>query len=160
MAGGRFYNASISIQYRRVFKTVLSPLIAGLLIFIGVDVTRKVLDVGQCNADNYRISELLNQHFDVQLHRSHSLTHAIEATSKTTYDLILINRLLDADGSAGMDVLASLKLNPSSADTPVMIVSNFQDAQDLAIQNGAVAGFGKAELDSAETLAKLKQYLE
>ena len=120
---------------------------------------RKVLDVGQCNADNYRITELLTQHFDVQVDRSHSLHRAIESASSTAYDLILINRLLDADGSAGMDVLASLKLNPSSAKIPVMIVSNFQDAQDLAVQNGAVAGFGKADLDSAETLAKLKQYL-
>ena len=121
--------------------------------------TRKVLDVGQCNADNYRISELLKQHFDVQIDRSHSLTHAIESATNTTYDLILINRLLDADGSAGMDVLASLKLNPSSAETPVMIVSNYQDAQDLAVKSGAVAGFGKAELDSEETLAKLEQHL-
>ena len=120
---------------------------------------RKVLDVGQCNADNYRISKLLEQHFDVQVDRSHSLTHVIEAVSSTDYDLILINRLLDTDGSAGMDVLASLKHNPSSAEIPVMIVSNYQDAQDLAVEKGAVAGFGKADLDSAETRAMLSQYL-
>lgn len=120
---------------------------------------RKVLDVGQCNADNYRISELLTQHFDAQVDRSHSLERAAEAASNTKYDLILINRLLDADGSAGMDVLNSLKSNPASSEIPVMIVSNYQDAQDLAVQNGAVAGFGKAALDSAETLAKLNKYL-
>ena len=73
--------------------------------------------------------------------------------------MILINRLLDADGSAGMDVLNSLKSNPASADIPVMIVSNYQDAQDQAVQNGAVAGFGKAALDSADTLEKLGEYL-
>ena len=120
---------------------------------------RKVLDVGQCNADNYRISELLKKHFDVKVDRSHSIAQAIESASKNTYDLILINRLLDADGSAGMDVLASLKLNPSSAKIPVMIVSNYEDAQELAMQKGAVAGFGKGALDSEETLAKLNQYL-
>ena len=120
---------------------------------------RKVLDVGQCNADNYRISKLLQQHFDVQIDRSHSLTEATEAESNTAYDLILINRLLDADGSAGLDVLASLKVDPSSADIPVMVVSNYQDAQDLAVQRGAVVGFGKADLDSEAILAKLKQYL-
>ena len=58
-----------------------------------------------------------------------------------------------------MDVLASLKSNPASADAPVMIVSNYQDAQDKAMENGAVEGFGKSALGSAETLAKLKQYL-
>ena len=95
---------------------------------------RKVLDVGQCNADNYRINELLQKHFDAQVDRSHSLDEAIEAAANTAYDLILINRLLDADGSAGMDVLTSLKSNPASADIPVMIVSNYQDAQDQAVQ--------------------------
>ena len=120
---------------------------------------RKVLDVGQCNADNYRISELLNRHFDVQVDRSHSIVQAVEAASKKPYDLILINRILDADSSAGMDVLASLKLNPSSKEIPVMIISNYEDAQEKAIEKGAVAGFGKGALDSEETLAKLKKYL-
>ena len=120
---------------------------------------RKVLDVGQCNADNHSISALLQKHFDVEVDRSHSLDQAIESAASTAYDLILINRLLDADGSAGLDVLASLKSNPASADAPVMIVSNYQDAQDKAMENGAVEGFGKSALGSAETLAKLKQYL-
>ena len=120
---------------------------------------RKVLDVGQCNADNSRISQLLQKHFDAQVDRSHSLDEAVKAATSTAYDLILINRLLDANGSAGMDVLASLKSNPASADIPVMIVSNYQEAQDQAVQNGAVAGFGKAALDSTDTLEKLSQYL-
>ena len=94
---------------------------------------RKVLDVGQCNADNSRISQLLQKHFDAQVDRSHSLDEAVEAAANTAYDLILINRLLDANGSAGMDILASLKSNPASAEIPVMIVSNYQDAQDLSL---------------------------
>lgn len=128
-------------------------------LFFGVDVKRKVLDVGQCNADNYRISELLQKHFDAQVDRSHSLDEAIKSATNTAYDLILINRLLDADGSAGMDVLSSLKSDPASAKIPVMIVSNYQDAQDQAEKNGAMAGFGKANLDSPETLDKLSQFI-
>ncbi len=121
--------------------------------------TRKVLDVGQCNADNSRISDLLKKNFQVEVHRSHSHDEAIQAASKTTYDLVLVNRLLDADGTPGMEILASLKKSPSTADVPVMIVSNFQETQDEAVAHGAVAGFGKAELDSEETLSKLAQYL-
>ena len=44
---------------------------------------RKVLDVGQCNADNYRINELLQKHFDAQVDRSHSLNEAVEAAANT-----------------------------------------------------------------------------
>ena len=47
---------------------------------------RKVLDVGQCNADNYRINELLQKHFDAQVDRSHSLNEAVEAAANTAYD--------------------------------------------------------------------------
>ena len=121
--------------------------------------TRKVLDVGQCNADNSRISSLLQQHFDVEVDRSHSHDEAIKLALDTPYDLILINRILDADSTAGMDILASLKTKPSTAETPVMIVSNYQETQDEAVARGAVAGFGKSELDADETIAKLATYL-
>ncbi len=121
--------------------------------------SRKVLDVGQCNADNSRISDLLERHFDVEIHRSHSHDEAIKSALDTPFDLILINRILDADGEPGMDVLASLKTKPSTAEMPVMIVSNYQETQDEAVARGAVPGFGKSELDSQETVAKLSLYL-
>jgi len=122
-------------------------------------VSRKVLDVGQCNADNSRISSLLQQHFEVEVDRSHSHDEAVKSALDTPYDLILINRVLDADSTAGMDILASLKTKPSTANTPVMIVSNYQETQEEAVSRGAVEGFGKSELDSDETIAKLAQYL-
>lgn len=121
--------------------------------------SRKVLDVGQCNFDNSRISHYLQQHFEVEVDRSHSHDEAVKSALDTPYDLILINRILDADSTAGMDILASLKTQPSTAETPVMIVSNYQETQDEAVARGAVAGFGKATLDSDETLAKLTLYL-
>ena len=121
--------------------------------------SRKVLDVGQCNFDNSRISHILQQHFDVEVDRSHSHDEAIKSALDTPYDLILINRILDADATAGMDILSSLKTQPSTAETPVMIVSNYQETQDEAVARGAVAGFGKSSLDSEETIAKLSLYL-
>ena len=120
---------------------------------------RKVLDVGQCGFDNSRISSLLQKHFDVQVDRSHSHDESIKLALDTPYDLILINRILDADSTAGMDVLASLKTQPSTAETPVMIVSNYQETQDEAVAQGAVQGFGKSNLDTEETIANLAQYL-
>jgi len=122
-------------------------------------VSRKVLDVGQCNADNSRISSLLQKHFDVEVDRSHSHDEAIKLALDTPYDLILINRILDADSTAGMDILASLKTKPSTAQTPVMVVSNYQQTQEEAVSRGAVPGFGKSELDADETIAKLALYL-
>lgn len=120
---------------------------------------RKVLDVGQCDADNSRINSTLGQHFDVEIHRAHSHDEAVKLAMDTTFDLILINRLLDADGSPGMDVLSSLKTKPSTAETPVMVVSNYDDAQKSAVEAGAVQGFGKAALGADETKELLAKYL-
>lgn len=77
----------------------------------------------------------------------------------TPFDLVLINRLLDADGSSAMDVLSALKASPSTGQIPVMVVSNFEDAQSAAVKAGAVQGFGKAALDTLETKTLLAEYL-
>ena len=58
-----------------------------------------------------------------------------------------------------MDVLNSLKATPSTAETPVMIVSNFADTQKTAVEAGAVQGFGKAALQDNETKVLLAKYL-
>lgn len=120
---------------------------------------KKVLDVGQCNADHSSISNLLSRHFKVELHRSHSHDDVVAILADHSFDLILINRLLDADGSPGMNVLQTLKSNESSAGTPVMVVSNYEDAQSAAIEAGAVQGFGKSKLTSPETIELLGQFL-
>lgn len=121
--------------------------------------TKKVLDVGQCNADNYRINEVLTEKFDVELHRAHSHDEAITMASSTSFDLILINRLLDADGSEGMAVLKSLQNTEATQSVPTMIVSNFEDAQTAAVAAGAVPGFGKSQLNNPATFELLGKYL-
>ena len=120
---------------------------------------RKVLDVGQCNADHSRITSTLERNFDVEIHRAHSHNEAIKLAADTKFDLILINRLLDADGTPGMDILKALKTEASTAEVPVMVVSNYKEAQETAVEKGAVEGFGKAALDTAETNELLSKYL-
>jgi CheY-like chemotaxis protein len=125
----------------------------------GNKVKRKLLDVGQCNADHSQISATLGKFFDVEIQRAHSHEQAIKLAADAHFDLIMINRLLDADGSPGMDILRSLKTTPATAGIPVMIVSNFEDAQKAAVDAGAVTGFGKAALAKQETKELLAQYL-
>ena len=103
---------------------------------------------------------MLNQNFDVEIHRAHSHDEAVKMALDSSFDLILINRLLDADSSPGMDILNSLKTQPSTAETPVIVVSNYQDAQDAAVEAGAEAGFGKAVLNEDETKTILAKYLD
>ena len=123
------------------------------------ELTKKLLDVGQCDADHSRISALLDNHFEVEVHRVHSHDEAVKLAKDTTFQLIMINRLLDADGSPGMDVLNSLQGNPATESVPVMIVSNYQEAQDAAMKVGAVQGFGKDALGSPETVELLRKFV-
>ena len=120
---------------------------------------RKVLDVGQCDFDHSRISHFLTKKFDVEIIRAHSFAEAIRLAGESKLDLILINRLLDADQSAGIEILKTLKADQSTASVPVMLVSNFEDAQADAVSAGAEQGFGKATLDSDATMEKLGKFL-
>lgn len=126
---------------------------------IRIKLKRKLLDVGQCDADHFQISTTLGKIFNIEIQRAHSRDEAIKLATETPFDLVLINRLLDADRSSAMDVLSELKATPSTAEIPVMVVSNFQDAQKTAVEAGAVQGFGKAALGNNETKELLAKYL-
>ena len=120
---------------------------------------KKILDVGQCDFDHGNITRALTKNFEVEVHRASTHEQAVELAGKTSFDLILVNRLLDANGNSGMDVVESLKSNPDTNSMPVMIVSNFEDAQEKAVAAGAVRGFGKTALTASETIELLKNYL-
>ncbi|MCA9187683.1 MAG: hypothetical protein KDA99_18770, partial [Planctomycetales bacterium] len=62
-------------------------------------------------------------------------------------------------GDDGLEMIRSIKSNSQTSETPTMLISNFEDYQQMAISAGAVPGFGKAELGKNETLNKLRPYL-
>ena len=72
----------------------------------------------------------------------------------------MINRLIDLDQSEGMVILHELKSNPQTENTPAMIISDYQDAQEAAVAAGASPGFGKARLDTPQTFKLLSNFLQ
>ena len=121
--------------------------------------TKKVLDVGQCGLDHPRIKRLIESSFDATVHLAHTAQEANTLAASDHYDLILVNRLLDTDHSSGVALIESLKASNDTAGIPVMLVSNFPDAQNQAIDAGAVPGFGKNSMQNAKTLSILSTYL-
>ena len=118
-----------------------------------------VLSVGQCRPDQAAITHFLTSHFGVQVITADHYEDALMAVRDTSVDLVLINRKLDADYSDGLEILVALKADPATSGIPVMLVSNFAEWQEKAIQKGAVSGFGKAELASPATREKLAAIL-
>jgi response regulator RpfG family c-di-GMP phosphodiesterase len=118
-----------------------------------------VLSIGQCRPDQAAITHLLTTNYDVDVLTADLRQTANELLKQRTVDLVLVNRKLDADYSDGMEIIKDIL----GADLPqrpaVMLVSNFPEWQDKAVAMGALRGFGKAELNSAETRAKLSALL-
>lgn len=120
---------------------------------------RKVLSVGQCEPDSAALKRFLDQHFSVEIERAKLPADAIEKMKARGYDLVLINRKLDEDYSDGVEILKTIKRDSALAATPVMIVSNHDDAQQEAVSHGGVYGFGKLEYQKPETIERLKPFL-
>lgn len=119
----------------------------------------RVLDVGQCGPDHQRIAHFLNRHFSVAVEAADTAEEAVRKVRESSYALVLVNRILDLDGSSGLELVRRLKGHAETGGTPVMLVSNYPEAQDQAVAAGGAPGFGKAELDRSETLQRLEPFL-
>jgi CheY-like chemotaxis protein len=121
--------------------------------------TKRVLEIGNCNLDHTLLSVLLNRNFQAAVIRAHDAAEALAALRSGPFDLVLVNRLLDRDGSEGLGLIRTIKASPEFAATPVMMITNYPEHQERAVAAGAELGFGKAELQAAETHEKLARFL-
>ena len=121
--------------------------------------SKRVLSVGQCGADHYGITQYLRQHFGAQVVAADREQEALQHLCEGAFDLVLINRKLDIDGSDGLKVVRTIKADAQLTETPVMLVSNYPDAQQQAVALGAEYGFGKSEYGSLEVLERLRRFL-
>ncbi len=121
--------------------------------------TKQVLNVGQCGPDHASISRMLKSHFDVAVDLAETHEEAVIKLQNGAYDLVLLNRVFDATGTEGMLTLQAIKAQQSMAGVPVMLVSNYQDAQQKAVAEGALPGFGKSQLADPLTTDRLQAIL-
>lgn len=111
----------------------------------------RVLSVGQCGMDHGSISGYLSREFHADVNRAHTFDEAVSELRITEYDLILVNRICDYDGSPGVELIRLLRADEALSSIPVMLISNYTDAQAEAVALGAVPGFGKSELLSSKS---------
>jgi DNA-binding response OmpR family regulator len=118
----------------------------------------KILDVGQCGVDGPEMEELFTSELDADVLSVDTADEAKQALREEDFDVVLVNRVIDADGSSGVDLIGQLKT--SGVKTAIMLVSDHEDAQEQAVKLGGVRGFGKSELGSRETLQKIREAAE
>ena len=120
---------------------------------------RKVLSVGQCDLDSATLARFLDRYFRVSIERAALPDEALERLRRERFDLVLINRKLDADYSDGAEIVRSIKQDSELSKTPVMLVSNHEEAQHEAVELGAEYGFGKLEYADPRVVERLKPFL-
>jgi two-component system, response regulator, stage 0 sporulation protein F len=121
--------------------------------------SKRVLDVGNCSADHRAIASLIIRQFGAEVVRAADLADATRQLQSQSFDLVLVNRQLNSDRGDGLEVIRHIKRDPHLAHVPVMLVSNFPEYQQEAVQAGAVEGFGKQSLHADETVERLKPLL-
>ena len=116
---------------------------------------KRVLNVGNCGPDNRAITAMIERHFAAEVDSVDDALQTMQQLRTQTYDLVLVNRILDRDGSDGLEVIQQIKTAPDTSDTPVMMITNFPDHQQRAQEVGALEGFGKQALQDPATCTKL-----
>lgn len=119
--------------------------------------TKRVLDIGNCGPDHHSLTMMVTQNFDAVVDRAHRADDALALLAQNDYSLVVVNRLLDEDGSSGMNVVKQVQ--ETHADLPVMLVTNYDQHQRAAVAAGCRPGYGKNDLFSQSTIELFKNYL-
>ena len=119
------------------------------------DMNARVLDVGQCDLDHANIKAMIEDNFHARV-EALSSAEALEVMRRGRCDLILVNREL-ADGGDGLEMIRQAKREELT--TPIMLVSDYADAQSAAVASGALPAFGKAALNDDATYERLARIL-
>ena len=121
--------------------------------------TKRLLDVGNCVPDHASIRSLVTTHFDAEVVQAHGPEDALALLREGPFDLVLINRKLDRDYTDGIEILRQIKADYALSATPVMLITNYPEHQQTAVEAGAEYGFGKIEIGEPGTREKLARFL-
>lgn len=117
-----------------------------------------VLLVGHCMPDSFGLTRVVRQAApgaDVRRVNSDKALHKRLDEAA----LLLINRELDGRFSFAEGVPLIRHLRDEGVSIPIMLISNFPDAQDAAVSAGAIRGFGKRDLRDPATVELLQSTL-
>jgi CheY-like chemotaxis protein len=102
---------------------------------------------------------MLREGFGVEILRADQWIDAAAALQSNDVDLVLVNRKLDIDYSDGLEIIRRMKSDPALRSIPVMLITNYPEYQEAAVALGAEYGFGKLELRTEQTKARLTKCL-
>lgn len=121
--------------------------------------TKTLVDCGNCGPDFNSIRQMVKSNFNATVLQTHGAEDTLELLRDRSIDLVMVNRKLDRDYTDGIEIIKQIKADPELCNVPVMLVTNYDEHQEAAMELGAKRGFGKLEIGKQETVAILKPYL-
>jgi DNA-binding response OmpR family regulator len=118
---------------------------------------KNVLIVGHCDLDHPQITSLIEKNFSAKVTRVKMLKKTIGYLEKQDYGLVIINRIGAFDQESGLELVKKIKQD-GRYKVPLMMVTNYKDQMDNAVEIGAVPGYGKDKLRDKETVELLSKY--
>ncbi|TWU42909.1 PleD family two-component system response regulator [Novipirellula artificiosorum] len=118
-----------------------------------------LVDCGNCGPDFQSIRRMVSSRFKASVVQTHGLEDTLQVLRTRKVDLVTINRKLDRDYTDGLEVLAKIKADAEVGAVPVMLVTNYDEHQQSAMDVGGVLGFGKLSLEDEATRELLEPYL-
>lgn len=119
-----------------------------------------VLLVGHCAADQGLLRRWLERHFSVSVESLDSINDALRRVEQGGIEVVLANRVFEYTGERGVELIRRLGSSTKPVSTRALLISNFVDAQDDAVESGALPGFGKSQLQSAEAVLAFRHALD
>jgi DNA-binding NarL/FixJ family response regulator len=116
-----------------------------------------VILVGHCGVDGPRLQREISTRIpDTHVIRVNS-TADLERYLEQDADLFLVNREPVGFDEDGLDIVRDIRQEHPQAK--VMLVSDYPEAQQAAVQAGALPGFGKSEMGSESLTDTVRQAL-
>ena len=118
----------------------------------------RVALIGHCVPDSGMLKTVVSRIFPAcEVVRVNDEQTALDEVKRS--DLLLINRQMDGDfpgvSGGGINLIREL-LGVPGRKAALMLISNFEDAQQEAVGVGAAPGFGKARAGSAEAAERMR----
>jgi DNA-binding NarL/FixJ family response regulator len=115
-----------------------------------------ILSVGQCGFDNQNLIRFVSS-LGCDYKTANSSLEAFKLMEHSSFKIIFVNRIFDRDGGSGLEFIKEVKNKFS--EQKILLVSNYQDKQEIAISYGALLGFGKNDLGSKKVFKLVEDYL-
>ena len=112
--------------------------------------------VGHCGPDAFALqSSVMGFVPGSAIHRLNSMDELNAKMSELS--LLIVNRVLDGrfNSESGIELIRGL----GEGSPPAMLISNFPESLDESVAAGAVMGYGKKKMRSAEAETALKSAL-